>query len=107
MATGNQVSTSTEGMQAAGQEFVDAYGDFSLKLSNVNSDVYALSSSWTGQASTNFQNAMNNWSTAFSGIISQLGHMADVMGVSRAQYTAAEAQSVDDAGGFDKGLPHF
>lgn len=101
------VSTSTEGMLAAGNSFVDQAGAFGTIRTQVGAEVAGLGATWTGQASTNFQNAMDSWFSSFGVIIDQLAHMAEVMGVSSNQYSIAEAEAAHQAGGLSGGLPNF
>jgi ESAT-6 family protein len=101
------VSTTEAGMQSAGREFQDKAQSFTEQLKAVNGQMAILQGSWTGKASKNFNQAMDNWETAFRNIINELIHMMEVMGVTSAGYKAAEEDAADDAQNFMTALPGF
>ncbi|BCY07231.1 WXG100 family type VII secretion target [Actinoplanes sp. L3-i22] len=103
----SQVTTTQAGMQSAGQEFVNKSGDFNGSLKSIDTEIGTLATHWTGTASTNFQNAMASWRSSFAAVISELDHMAEVMGATRVGYGAAEDNATARVGQFGDGLPHF
>ncbi|ALG12018.1 hypothetical protein AOZ06_38710 [Kibdelosporangium phytohabitans] len=92
-------------MQQAAQIFGDRATEFTQDLGRVNSMMASLQTSWTGQASTNFNSAMDNWEKSFQVIINKLINMMDVMGVNTKDYVAAEDHAADSAKSFASTLP--
>lgn len=99
------VQTNTPGMQSAGQEFANKASDFTGNLQNVNSQMAILQSSWTGDASTKFNSAMDSWEGAFQKVINELIAMMNVMGVNTQYYTNAEDSAASTAQSFASALP--
>jgi WXG100 family type VII secretion target len=101
------VSTTLEGMQSVGQEFVSTAQGFTGYLRSVNTEIAALQSTWTGQAALNFGQAMDTWETAFQSIINDLLHMADVMGVNTQAYHGQETDAANAAQSFGSFFSHL
>jgi WXG100 family type VII secretion target len=101
----SEVQTSEEGMQAAGQEFANAASDFTQKLQNVNTEMATLQASWDGQASANFNSAMDSWEAAFQRVINELLGLLDAMGVNTKEYRGAEDSASEAAASFSSALP--
>ena len=99
------VSTTEPGMQRAAQEFSDKATVFTGQLRAVNGQMAILISSWTGQASQGFNQAMDNWENAFQRVINELLNMLEVMGVTTKGYQAAEDEASSVAGSFGAALP--
>ncbi|MFD9895272.1 WXG100 family type VII secretion target [Amycolatopsis sp. NPDC059027] len=92
-------------MQHAAQVFGDKASEFTQELQRVNSLMASLQASWRGQASTQFNQAMDNWERSFQVIINKLISMMDVMGVNTKQFVAAEDEAVSAAQSFGTALP--
>jgi ESAT-6 family protein len=105
MAGFPQVQTTQPGMQAAAQIFSDRASEFTQDLQRVNSMMASLQTTWTGTASTNFNQAMDNWEKSFQAIITKLINMMDVMGVNTNAYVASEDSAVNTAQSFGATLP--
>jgi WXG100 family type VII secretion target len=101
----SEVRTTEEGMQTAAQEFANSASDFTQKLQNVNGEMATLQASWDGQASANFNAAMDAWEGAFQKVINELLGMLDAMGVNTKEYRAAEDTASEAATSFSSALP--
>ena len=99
------VQTVQSGMQAAANEFGNRATEFNGYLRTVNTDMATLQASWTGQASTAFDQAMDNWESSFQSIINQLLHIMDVMGANTSSYRSAEDDASNIAQSFSSALP--
>ncbi|MCT2277754.1 WXG100 family type VII secretion target [Micromonospora chalcea] len=99
------VSTTEAGMQRAAQEFSDKATEFTSQLRAVNGQMAVLISSWTGQASQGFNQAMDNWENAFQRVINELLNMLEVMGVTTKGYQTAEDEASSVASSFGAALP--
>jgi WXG100 family type VII secretion target len=99
------VETNEQGMQSAAQEFSARASEFTGHLQNVNSEMAALQTSWTGTASTNFNTAMDAWETSFQKVITELINMMEVMGVNTQYYSSAEEDAASHASSFASALP--
>lgn len=99
------VNTADAGMQAAANEFASKAEEFTNYLRGVNDDMQVLQSSWTGQASAKFNQAMDNWEQAFQSVINQLLNMLDMMGVTTKGYRSAEDDAAQTAESFASALP--
>ncbi|MEU5826077.1 WXG100 family type VII secretion target [Micromonospora tulbaghiae] len=99
------VSTTEEGMQRAAQEFSNKATEFTGQLRAVNGQMAILISSWTGQASQGFNQAMDNWENAFQRVINELLNMLEVMGVTTKGYQTAEDEASSVANSFGAALP--
>nr|WP_240669967.1 WXG100 family type VII secretion target [Actinoplanes solisilvae] len=99
------VGTSQSGMQFAIQQFGDRATEFTGLLQSVNSNMAQLQSSWTGQASAGFNQAMDNWENSFKKVIDELIRMLDVMGATTKGYTEAEDTALQTAQSFGQALP--
>ncbi|NLU79858.1 WXG100 family type VII secretion target [Micromonospora sp. HNM0581] len=100
-----QVQTTEEGMRRAAQEFSDKATEFTGSLQAVNGQMGVLQASWTGQASANFNQAMDSWEAAFGKVINELVTMLDVMGVTTTGYRDAEDTAASTASSFGSALP--
>lgn len=107
MTNPGAVQTTQAGMQQAGQIFAATAENFNSELQRVNTMMATLQTSWTGDASRNFNTAMDSWEASFRVIINKLIHMMDMMGVNTKEYVAAETEAADIAGSFASTLPGF
>lgn len=105
MANMPQVQTSQPGMQQAAQIFGDRASEFTQELQRVNTMMATLQSTWTGDASRNFNQAIDNWERSFQVIITKLINMMDVMGVNTKDYVASEENAANTAQSFSAALP--
>lgn len=94
----DQVSVTQEGMTGAAQEFGNVANEFIGYLQNINSEMATLQSTWAGQASGAFNQAMDGWESNFKIIIDQLLGLMESMGVNTQNYTANEEAAVGTAG---------
>ncbi|MGP4014998.1 WXG100 family type VII secretion target [Saccharopolyspora sp. 5N708] len=99
------VQTSQPGMQQAGQIFSDRAADFTTESQRINDMMASLRSTWTGNASNNFNQAMDAWSASFQVIIEKLNNMRELMGINAKDYVAAEDDSSTAAQSFATALP--
>ncbi|GAA0504231.1 hypothetical protein GCM10011581_45360 [Saccharopolyspora subtropica] len=100
-----QVQTSTPGMQHAAQRFAETVSDFNQQLQKVNTTMSSLQASWTGDASRDFNTAMDNWERSFQVIINKLIEIMDTMGVNTKAYVNAEENASGTAKYFAQALP--
>ena len=101
------VQTNEPGMQQAAQEFSSRASEFTGHLQNVNSEMATLQASWTGDASNQFNQAMDAWEGAFQKVINELMNMMQVMGVNTQYYQTAESDASSSAASFASALPGF
>jgi WXG100 family type VII secretion target len=99
------VQTNEPGMQQAAQEFANRSSEFSGHLQSVNTEMATLQASWTGDASRQFNNAMDAWEAAFQKVINELNTMMQTMGVNTQYYTEAEDTAASTAASFGSALP--
>ncbi|GIE82932.1 hypothetical protein Aph02nite_88820 [Actinoplanes philippinensis] len=92
-------------MQKAAQEFSDKATLFTGDLRAVNGQMAILISSWTGDASRGFNDAMDNWERSFQQVINELLKMLEVMGITTKGYQTAESDAADVAKSFAAALP--
>ena len=102
--TGPNVSVGTEGMGQAASLFESTSSQFSSKLASINNEMAQLQASWTGDASTRFAQAMNDWESDFLVIIRQLNQMVGVMGGNAQAYNQTADQAASIAGNWSTGL---
>ncbi len=99
------VSTTEQGMQRAAQEFSDKAQSFTGQLRAVNGQMAILQSTWTGQASQGFNQAMDSWENSFQKVINELLNMLQVMGVTTKGYQQSEDDAANVAQSFGSALP--
>jgi WXG100 family type VII secretion target len=99
------VETNEEGMQSAAQEFANRAGIFTGHMRSINSEMGILQASWTGDASNQFNQAMDAWEGAFQKVINELINMMEVMGVNTGYYQTSESEAVSGAASFAAALP--
>lgn len=100
----NGVSVGTEGLTGAATLFESASSESTGHLKSINEQMAVLQASWTGDASTRFSQAMNEWENNFRTVITQLDHMIEVMGGNAKAYDQAAADAASIAGGWATGL---
>ncbi|WP_308102548.1 WXG100 family type VII secretion target [Micromonospora sp. NBRC 110038] len=101
------VQTNEPGMQQAAQEFASRAEEFTTHLRNVNDQMGMLQASWTGEASAQFNSAMDAWENAFQKVINELLTIMEAMGVNTRSYSAAEDEASSTAASFAQALPGF
>jgi WXG100 family type VII secretion target len=99
------VNTVEEGMRSAANTFAQTADEFNSHLQSVNNQMATLQASWTGQASGQFNQAMDNWENSFKNVINQLLRMLDVMGATTKGYHQAEDTASNTAKNFMDALP--
>jgi WXG100 family type VII secretion target len=93
-------SSFTTGMTDTGKRFetgVETIGNIKRGLETTLED---LAARWGGTASSTFQGVMRDWNTQHAKIVSELGTMAENLGVSGVEVQRAEDDANRDAGGF-------
>ena len=98
------VSVGTEGLAGAAQLFEGASSESTGHLKSINDQMAVLQASWTGDASTRFSQAMNDWENNFRTVITQLDHMIEVMGGNAKAYDKAADDAASIAGDWASGL---
>jgi WXG100 family type VII secretion target len=99
------VQTSEPGMQAAATEFSSRATEFTGSLRNINGSMGALQVAWSGAASNQFNQAMDNWENAFQKVINELMTMMETMGVTTSGYRQSEEDASQVARSFGAALP--
>lgn len=87
-------ANTSEGMQLSGQEFTRTYAEVVGHMKTLKSEMEALRPRWTGQASTIFQNTMDNWGVEFDNIAKHLDTMADLLIGGAGNVEQAEDQAI-------------
>ncbi|GAA2564455.1 hypothetical protein GCM10010435_41040 [Winogradskya consettensis] len=100
----NSVSTTTPGMHAAATKLDGTVESYINQLRTVNQEMAALQTSWTGDASTRFNTAMDSWEAGFQRVINALIGLSESMGVNVKLYTQQEEEASQIAGDFGGGL---
>jgi WXG100 family type VII secretion target len=103
--TSPNVSTDVGGMGTARAHFEHTSSSFSSQLSSVNSQMAALQASWAGQASNQFNVAMDQWEAYFRTIIQALNGMVGTMGGNANLYQSQEESAAGVAQNFASALP--
>ena len=99
------VQTSEPGMQAAANEFSSRANEFNGSLRSINSEMASLQATWTGAASNQFNQAMDNWENSFQKVINELLVMMETMGVTTTGYRQSEEDASQVARQFGAALP--
>ncbi|MET0491505.1 MAG: WXG100 family type VII secretion target [Actinoplanes sp.] len=100
------VGTTQEGMQNALKEFEGKSTQFSGTLQSVNTQMAALQASWDGNASSNFNGAMDSWEGGFRRVIDALNSMIESLGGNKQMYSAQEDDAASIASSFASALPN-
>lgn len=100
-----QVQTYSAGMQQAAQSFDSTASEFTRDLQNINSTISTLRSTWTGEASMQFNQAMDRWGTAFNTVIRSLNTLSTNMVGNQKGYVSAESDATSFAGNAVPPLP--
>ncbi|MEY8039312.1 WXG100 family type VII secretion target [Saccharopolyspora cebuensis] len=104
--TGQQpVQTASAGMQQAAQRFDSTAAEFSRDLQNINSTISTLRSTWTGDASMQFNRAMDRWGAAFSTIITSLNTLSTNMVGNQRNYVSTEGDATGVANSAGNAIP--
>lgn len=106
MASTN-ISITEEGLRAVIQEFAAKAEEFTAANQNVSGQVDVLVASWTGQAATGFQNAMDAWGQSFGEVIRALREMQAQMEGTLGGYSVGEEQAASYTSTLTSGLPGF
>ena len=97
-------SVGTEGMARAAALFQGASDEATGHLKSINEEMAALQATWTGDASTRFSRAMNDWENNFLTVISKLNDMIEVMTGNAQAYGKAADEAAATAGSWADGL---
>ncbi|XVV16084.1 WXG100 family type VII secretion target [Actinoplanes sp. CA-131856] len=92
-------------MAKVAQTFEETTNHFNNDLKSVNDLMLVLQTTWTGDASKNFNSAMDSWEQSFKNVIQELIHMLEAMGVSSKSYQDAEDAAAAAAQNFSTALP--
>lgn len=98
------VGTTQEGMRSARIEFEGKSSLFSDQLKSVNGQMAALQSTWQGNASLNFNQAMDNWESGLTRVITALNSMIESLGGNAQLYSEQEDQAAAYANSFGSTL---
>lgn len=83
-------STTSSGMQAAGQHFVATYNEIDGYMKSLQSQLQVLRSQWDGSAAPIFESTMTTWGVEFDKILRELDAMADLLIGGAGHYERAE-----------------
>lgn len=110
MAT-TDTSVSLAGMKSAQGDFQNALDEVNGSYTQMASQIDTLRGSWTGDASSTFQSAMDTWLQDFSTVRSQLSLMLEKLQANTGGYTNTHQATTDAAAqvkqSMGQGLPGF
>ncbi|MEU5309371.1 WXG100 family type VII secretion target [Streptomyces sp. NPDC021562] len=104
MAANTSTSVDTSGMRAAQGSFQTALDEANSTYTQMQSQIEALRSSWTGDASTTFQTAMDTWLTDFSTVRQQLELMLQKLQANTGSYDTTHHSTSDMANQLHKSM---
>ncbi|MGP4014270.1 WXG100 family type VII secretion target [Saccharopolyspora sp. 5N708] len=99
------ISTTATGMQRAADVYDTKIAESQTNRGRVNSEVQTLLSTWTGEASGIFRQAMTQWDADFNQIIQRAQWVREQIAAGGKQYQGAEQNNADAARQFAGGLP--
>ncbi|MFJ6837877.1 WXG100 family type VII secretion target [Streptomyces sp. NPDC091209] len=110
MAT-TDTSVSLAGMKSAQGDFQNALDEVNSSYTQMTSQIDTLRASWTGDASSTFQGAMDTWLQDFATVRSQLSLMFEKLQANTGGYTNTHQATTDAAAqvkqGMAQSLPGF
>lgn len=108
------ISVDVQAMVQAGSEMEDTHGNIYSQVTGLQSEIDGLMASWTGQAASQFSNAMQNFYDDCNTVLTSLQDLAQAVASSAQNYESAHQMTTDDAGslmnrisGTAVGLPGF
>lgn len=111
MAGNGQQNVDIAGMRAAQPHFESALSETSQVYNNMSEQAVTLESSWTGDASRSFINALNQWLENCNIVKQQLQHVTDQLAANTGSYQNVHANTSDAASSLNSaigaGLPGF
>ncbi|WP_217553126.1 WXG100 family type VII secretion target [Streptomyces sp. GbtcB6] len=102
MAANTNTSVDTSGMRTAQGSFQTALDEVNGTYTQMQSQIEALRSSWTGDASTTFQSAMDTWLTDFGTVKQQLELMLQKLQANTGSYDTTHQNTTDAASQLSK-----
>ncbi|MEU2424745.1 MULTISPECIES: WXG100 family type VII secretion target [Streptomyces] len=97
MAANTSTSVDTSGMRTAQGSFQTALDEVNNTYTQMQSQIEALRSSWTGDASSTFQSAMDTWLTDFGTVKQQLELMLQKLQANTGSYDTTHQHTTDAA----------
>ncbi|MEV7325856.1 WXG100 family type VII secretion target [Streptomyces sp. NPDC093970] len=101
---GPSTSVSLEGMKAAQGDFQNALDEANSSYSSMAGQIDALRASWTGDASSTFQSAMDTWLQDFATVRSQLSLMFEKLQANTGGYADTHQTTTDAAAQVRQGM---
>ncbi|MFJ9721790.1 WXG100 family type VII secretion target [Streptomyces sp. NPDC101209] len=104
MAGNTNTSVDTSGMRIAQGSFQTALDEVNNTYTQMQSQIEALRASWTGDASTTFQTAMDTWLTDFGTVKQQLELMLQKLQANTGSYDTTHHNTSDVANQLHKSM---
>lgn len=104
MVSNAETSVNLAGMKSAQSSFQTALDEANSSYTQMASQIEALRASWTGDASSTFQSAMDSWLQDFSAVRSQLGLMLEKLQANTGSYANTHETTVTAAGTLQSGM---
>ncbi|MEV6546742.1 WXG100 family type VII secretion target [Streptomyces sp. NPDC051665] len=97
MADNMNTSVDTSGMKAAQGSFQTALDEANRTYTQMQGQIDALRASWTGDASSTFQGAMDTWLSDFGTVKQQLDLMLQKLQANTGSYDTTHQATMDTA----------
>jgi WXG100 family type VII secretion target len=103
--SGGITSVSVQGMITAQGHFQNAVDTCNTAYNNMSEQQATLAANWTGEASSAFGQALNQYLEDLGNVRTQLSTMLETLSANTGVYSNTSEQSTDLANAFSTGLP--
>ncbi|MFD7677881.1 MULTISPECIES: WXG100 family type VII secretion target [unclassified Streptomyces] len=104
MAGNTEASVDIAGMKLAQGSFQTAVDEANGSYTQMESQIDALRASWTGDAASTYQGAMDTWLQDFATVRSQLTLMLEKLQANTGDYTVTHQSTTDTASTLHKNM---
>ncbi|MCS0606295.1 WXG100 family type VII secretion target [Streptomyces sp. LP11] len=104
MAGNTNTSVDTSGMRIAQGSFRTALDEVNTTYTQMQGQIDALRSGWTGDAASTFQSAMDTWLTDFGTVKQQLDLMLQKLEANTGSYDTTHQSTTDTANQLHKSM---
>ncbi|MEW2168012.1 WXG100 family type VII secretion target [Streptomyces sp. NPDC007084] len=104
MAGNTEASVNIAGMKSAQGSFQSALDEANSSYTQMQSQIDALRASWTGEAASTYQGAMDTWLRDFATVRAQLGLMLEKLQANTGTYTTTHQATTDTANTLHKSM---
>ncbi|MCY0960241.1 MULTISPECIES: WXG100 family type VII secretion target [unclassified Streptomyces] len=101
---GEPTSVSIAGMRSAAGSFQSALEDANSTYTQMQGQIDALRGSWSGDASSTFQGAMDTWLQDFASVRQQLSLMLEKLQANTGSYKTTHQATTDAANQLHKSM---